>query len=67
MGGSVTPKPNWGAAVKASPLESLVEGRHPETSLLRPRCRECWHMTADEAVGYFFGPLNWVREEEVVR
>lgn len=33
--------------------------RHPG----RWRCLECWDLTADEAASYFFGPLNWMREE----
>lgn len=27
----------------------------------RWRCLECWDLTADEAIHYFFGPLKWVR------
>lgn len=31
----------------------------------RWRCLECWPLTAREAADYFFGPLNWHREEVV--
>lgn len=29
------------------------------------RCMECWTVTADDAVAYFFGPLNWARQDDV--
>lgn len=44
------------------PCETCESVNYGRRAAGRWRCLECWHLTADEAAQYFFGPLNWERE-----